>query len=64
MIKCDRCHDKRYGYTDGIHKIYLCFRCGAFNGMSGGDFNFIREVTENPHILLDMIREKHLKPIN
>jgi hypothetical protein len=64
MFICEKCDIRKYGYTDGIHKIYLCFKCGSFDGMSGGDANFIREITENPTSLLTMIKEKHFKSIN
>lgn len=64
MKHCDNCDLKKYGYTDGIHKIYICFKCGAFDGVSGGDQYFIKQITENPNILLEMIKEKHFKQIN
>jgi hypothetical protein len=64
MKECEKCDLKKYGYTDGIHKIYICFKCGAFDGFSGGDKDFTKQITENPNVLLEMIKEKHFKKID
>ena len=61
--KC-KCGKKRYGYGDGIHEIWICYNCGKFVGKAGGDFLFSMFVQENPNIIMGMINEKILKPIN
>jgi hypothetical protein len=62
--KCKKCNIKKYGYTDGQHRIFICFKCGRYDGMSGGDTNFVHNLNEEPMMLLIMIKEKILVPIN
>jgi len=62
--KCDHCKISKYGYTDGTHSIYICFKCGRFNGLSGGDPTFIEKIQEEPMSLLVMIEQKILTPIS
>jgi hypothetical protein len=62
--KCSQCKINKYGYTDGIHSIYICFKCGRFDGISGGDETFIEKIQEEPMALLMMIKEKILVPIS
>lgn len=64
MRKCEKCGAKRYGYSDGTHVVFICFKCGAFNGMSGGDEEFVEELERNPEILLQMLQNKDFKPIS
>lgn len=61
---CEKCKIKRYGYTDGRHSLYICFKCGRFEGLSGGDSNFIEKINEEPMILLQMIHNRELIPIS
>jgi len=61
--KCEKCDISKYGYTDGIHSIYLCYKCGRYEGVSGGDEVFIDQIADDPMILLDMIKDKTLIPI-
>ena len=61
---CKRCSIPKYGYTDGTHSIYLCFKCGRYEGISGGDESFVNNINENPMILLHMIKSKMLVPIS
>lgn len=63
MDECKKCRIPKYGYTDGIHSIFLCFKCGRFNGTSGGDMGFMRKINEEPMLLLAMIKDKRLTPI-
>lgn len=63
MDKCNRCDTKRYGYTDGTHTVFICFRCGAFEGVSGGDEKFLEEITRDPETLLQMIKDHHFRAI-
>jgi hypothetical protein len=62
--KCDKCKIKRYGYTDGHHSLYLCFKCGRYEGLSGGDPNFVEKINEEPMILLHMIQSREFTPIS
>ena len=50
-----RCKATMYAYTDEVHTIFLCFKCGRFEGMSGGDNTFVRLVSEEPALILQMI---------
>ena len=51
-----------YGYTDGLHELSICFKCGRFTGTSGGDDEFIQMINGDPMILLEMIETKMLTP--
>jgi hypothetical protein len=62
--KCTKCKIPKYGYTDGTHSIFLCFKCGRYDGMSGGDSSFIHQINEEPMLLLMMIKDKKLTPIS
>lgn len=62
--KCKKCKITKYGYTDGIHSIFICFKCGRYDGISGGDESFIDEINEEPMALLDMIKDERLTPIS
>jgi len=64
MNECKACGTTRYGYTDGKHVIFICFRCGSFDGMSGGDKDFIDEIKDNPEVLLMMIKNNIFKPMS
>jgi hypothetical protein len=61
---CKKCKIIKYGYTDGVHSIFLCFKCGRYEGISGGDNSFVNEINEDPMALLFMIKEKILIPIS
>ena len=65
MIK-ERCNcgQKRYGYGDGVHEIWLCYKCGKFIGTAGGDMFFSVMAKEHPEIILTMVQEKILTPIS
>ncbi len=60
---CAKCKIKRYGYTDGYHSLYLCFKCGRYEGKSNGDSDFVEKINEEPMLLLLMIKSKELKPL-
>ena len=62
--KCTKCKITKYGYTDGKHSIFLCFKCGRYEGISGGDKSFINQINEEPMLLLMMIRDKVLFPMS
>lgn len=62
--KCKKCKINKYGYTDGQHSIFICFKCGRYNGVSGNDNSFIDKINEEPMVLLTMIKEKILVPIS
>jgi len=61
---CDSCNIKKYGYTDGEHSVYLCFRCGRYEGIAGGDVDFIETINNEPYLLLEMIHDKRLVPMS
>ena len=58
-----KCGKKRYGYTDGIHEIFLCYNCGSFVGNAGGDSLFGILIKSNPESVLALIQSKLLIPI-
>ena len=60
--KCEGCKMKTYGYTDGLHSLSICFKCGRFTGTSGGDDDFVQMINGDPMILLDMIETNMLTP--
>ena len=60
--KCD-CGQKRYGYGDGMHEIWLCYKCGKFVGRAGGDKFFSFMAREHPNVVMKLIEEKILTPI-
>ena len=62
--KCKNCKINKYGYTDGQHSIFICFKCGRYDGISGGDDAFVDKINEEPMALLMMIEQKILIPIS
>jgi len=60
--KCTKCKIPKYGYTDGRHSIFLCFKCGRFD-TDGFDDDIIELFKENPMLLLKLIEEGHLKSL-
>ena len=60
--RCD-CGSKRYGYEDGLHEVWLCYKCGKFIGTAGGDALFSTLAKKQPELILTMIQEKILTPI-
>ena len=60
---CNSCGKKLYGYGDGVHEIWLCYKCGKFVGSAGGDALFGVLAKSEPEIILTMIQEKLLIPI-
>ena len=58
-----QCGQKRYGYGDGMHEIWLCYKCGKFVVTAGGDVFFSMMAQEHPEMILTMVQEKILTPI-
>ena len=58
-----QCGQKRYGYGDGMHEIWLCYKCGKFVGTAGGDVFFSMMAQEHPEMILTIVHEKILPPI-
>ena len=63
MAKRCKCGKKRYGYGDGVHEVWICYNCGAFDGKAQGDQTFVETIMENPPIVLALIESKQLVPI-
>ena len=58
-----KCGSKLYGYKDDYnHEIYICFKCGKFEGTSNHDKEFLKEVMDDPAIILLMIQDKEMRP--
>ena len=60
--KC-KCGKKLYGYGDGVHEVWICYKCGRFVGKAGGDPVFGIMLKTEPTMIMDMIYAKQLKPI-
>ena len=63
MAKRCKCGKKKYGYGDGVHEVWICYNCGAFDGKAQGDQLFVETIMANPPIVLALIESKHLVPI-
>ena len=63
MRKKCKCGKKLYGYGDGVHEVWICYKCGRFVGKAGGDPVFGIMLKTEPTIIMDMIYNKELKPI-
>jgi len=63
MRNC-KCGKPLYGYGDGVHEVWICYKCGRFVGKAGGDPIFGIMLKTEPTIIMDMIYNKELKPIN
>jgi len=61
--KTCQCGKKLYGYGDGVHEIWLCYKCGKFIGTAGGDTMFGIMAKASPQFIMTMIYEKILTPI-
>ena len=64
MKKNCKCGKPLYGYGDGVHEVWICYKCGRFVGKAGGDPVFGIMLKTEPTIIMDMIYNKELKPIN
>ena len=64
MKKNCKCGKPLYGYGDGIHEVWICYKCGRFVGKAGGDPIFGIMLKTEPTIIMDMIYNKELKPID
>ena len=60
--KC-KCGKKLYGYGDGVHEVWICYKCGRFVGKAGGDAVFGTMLKTEPSMVMDLIHEGLLKPI-
>ena len=63
MQLCETCDHKKYGYSDGFNEVWICYKCGSFDGVSSNNDDFAQVVTKNPLILLELIKENKLEPI-
>ena len=57
------CKKNMYGYSDGTHTVFICYRCGRYSGQAGGDVLFVEVIMYVPLLLMKLISEKILKPI-
>jgi hypothetical protein len=62
---CDRCNSKMSHYqdVDRLHEVWLCWGCGKFDGNTKINDSFNDVLTFNPMLIIDMIEDKHLKPV-
>ena len=61
-VNCD-CGSKQYGYYADQGLCFVCFKCGKF--VTDGFSPDIEELFKaNPMILLKLIGEGHLKPLD
>ena len=59
--KCE-CGDIKYGYTRGKAKFYICYKCGAYNGVNFNQRIYMT-LLEDPSILLHLLKTGYLKPM-
>tara|TARA_R110002020_G_scaffold441981_1_gene653115 strand:+ start:18123 stop:18326 length:204 start_codon:yes stop_codon:yes gene_type:complete len=64
MKLCELCSHKKYGYSDGVNEVWVCYKCGSFNGVTTNHDEFAQVVSKNPLILLELISTKTLEPIS
>ena len=64
MKKNCKCGKPLYGYGDGVHEVWICYKCGRFVGKAGGDPIFGIMLKTEPTMIMDMIYNKELKPID
>jgi|TARA_B110000263_G_C15269034_1_gene492529 hypothetical protein len=57
------CGSKKYGYCANNGIIFICFKCGRFYSDDLPD-TIIRAFTEDPSILLALIKSDHFKRID
>ena len=63
MRKKCKCGNKLYGYADDVHEFWICYKCGRFVGKAGGDPVFGTMLKTEPSMVMDLIYEGHLRPI-
>lgn len=59
--ECD-CGSKKYGYCANNGMIFICFKCGKFYSDDMPE-SILRAFTEDPNILLALIKTDHFKRI-
>jgi|TARA_B110001454_G_scaffold189604_1_gene188310 hypothetical protein len=59
--ECD-CGSKKYGYYANNGMIFICFKCGKFYSDDMPE-SILRAFTEDPNILLALIKTDHFKRI-
>ena len=64
--KCERCEREMSFYADETreHKVWLCWSCGRFKGSSSLNDEFNELIVVNPPLILELIKEKELKPMD
>lgn len=60
---CSSCGNNMYGYTDDIHEVWICYRCGHYKGQSNADMLFFDLVNSDPLIIFELVNKKFLRPI-
>lgn len=63
MKHCTKCKKDMLGYSDSVHDVWLCWRCGKFDGSTRTDDDFTEMITKNPMMILYLIDAQALKPI-
>jgi len=61
--ECPQCKKRMLGYSDIRHQVYLCWKCGKFDGKTMIDDDFTKIIMENPMTIMYLIQNKLLKPI-
>lgn len=63
---CTKCTGKMSYYTDESkdHEVWLCWKCGKFKGDSKLDDEFNDIILVNPPLILELINDKTLRPMD
>ena len=66
MRNCNKCKGKMSYYSDEQreHEVWLCWKCGNFKGDSKVDDEFNEMIQVNPPIILELIDDKTLRPVD
>ena len=62
---CTRCKSKVSFYTDELneHDLWLCWKCGKFNGITHVCDEFNDMIKVNPPLIFELITEGVLIPV-
>jgi len=63
--ECEKCHRNMSHYKDidRLHELWLCWNCGKFDGNTKINDSFEDLLSFNPMLILDLIQDKHLIPV-
>lgn len=64
MSYCIKCGSKNYGFSNGLHEVWICYRCGGYLVTREDiDDTFIQSIQKDPLIIIEYIKNGVLEPI-